>query len=79
MYMPNFRSIGPSKEKLQRGGAESAPLAIPICKKPGLFRVNRDLGNSLGDKSTREPNQRGLKLLELANYFNLCPIIQRTN
>ena len=27
------------------GGAESVPLAIPICKKPGLFRVeqNKDL------------------------------------
>ena len=36
--MPNFRSIGPFKQKLQRG-ADSA-LAIPICKKPGLFRVN---------------------------------------
>ena len=22
----------------------------------------------------REPNQRGLKLLELADYFNLCPV-----
>ena len=32
IYMPNFRSIGPSKQKLQRG-------AISICKKPGLFRV----------------------------------------
>ena len=35
---------------------------------------NGDLGNSLGEKSAREPNQRGLKLLELADYFNLCPI-----
>ena len=30
---------------------------------------NGDLGNSLG-----EPNQRGLKLLEMADYFNLFPI-----
>ena len=36
--------------------------------------LNGDLGNSLADKSTREPNQHGLKLLELANDFNLCPI-----
>ena len=35
---------------------------------------NGDLGNSLGEKSAREPNQRGLKLLEMADYFNLCPI-----
>ena len=33
-----------------------------------------DLGNSLDEKSAREPSQRGLKLLELADYFNLCPI-----
>ena len=36
--------------------------------------LSRDLGNYLGEKSAREPNQRGLKLLELADYFNLCPI-----
>ena len=35
---------------------------------------NGDLGNSLGDTSTREPNQRGCKLLEFADYFNLCPV-----
>ena len=34
----------------------------------------RDLGNSLGDKGKREPNLRGLKLLDFANYFNLCPV-----
>ena len=32
---------------------------------------NGDLGNSLGNKGRREPNQRGLKLLDLANYFNV--------
>ena len=32
---------------------------------------NGDLGNSLGNKSRREPNQCGLKLLDLANYFNV--------
>ena len=32
---------------------------------------NGDLGNSLDEKSAREPNQRGLKLLELADYINL--------
>ena len=35
---------------------------------------NGDLANSLGDKSTREPNQRGCKLLEFADYFNLSPV-----
>ena len=35
---------------------------------------NGDLGNSLGDKSTREPNQSGCKLLEFGDYFNLCPV-----
>ena len=42
IYMPNFRSIGPFKQKLQgEGGGRICPLpAIPICKKPGLFRVN---------------------------------------
>ena len=35
---------------------------------------NGDLGNSLGDKSKREPNLRGLKLLDFANYFNLFPV-----
>ena len=30
-----------------------------------------DLGNSLGNKGRRESNQRGLKLLDLANYFNV--------
>ena len=35
---------------------------------------NGDLGNSLGDKGKREANPRGLKLLDFANYFNLCPV-----
>ena len=35
---------------------------------------NGDLGNSLGGKSTDEPNQRGHKLLEFADNFNLCPV-----
>ena len=36
--------------------------------------LNGDLGNSLGDKGCYAPNDRGLKLLDFANYFNLCPI-----
>ena len=35
---------------------------------------NGDLGNSLDGKAKHEPNQRGLKLLDFANYFNLCPV-----
>ena len=37
-----------------------------------LGDLNGDLGNSLGDKGNYEPNQRGLKLLDLADFFNLC-------
>ena len=32
-----------------------------------------NLGNSLGDKAKQEPDQRGLKLLDFASYFKLCP------
>ena len=39
-----------------------------------LSDFNGDLGNSLGDKGIKEPNQRGLKLLKLANHSNLCPV-----
>ena len=39
IYIPNFRSIGQSEQKLQRGAESAPPLSIPICKKPGLFRV----------------------------------------
>ena len=35
---------------------------------------NGDLGNSLGDKGKHEPNLCGLKLLDFANYFSLCPV-----
>ena len=35
---------------------------------------NGDLGNSLGDKAKHDPNQHGLKLLDFAIYFNLCPV-----
>ena len=36
--------------------------------------INGDLGNSLGDKGLKEPNERGKLLLDFKNYFNLCPI-----
>ena len=39
-----------------------------------MGNCNCDLGNSPGDKSTREPNQRGHDLLEFADYFNWCPV-----
>ena len=35
---------------------------------------NGDFGNSLGDKAKTEPDQRGLKLLDFANYFNPCTV-----
>ena len=36
-YLPNFRSIGPFKQKSRGGGGGGGSR---ICKKPGLFRVN---------------------------------------
>ena len=33
--------------------------------------LNGDLGSSLGDKGCYAPNDRGLRLLDFANYFNL--------
>ena len=33
--------------------------------------LNGDLGSSLGDKGTKEPNDRGLLLCDFANFFNL--------
>ena len=38
-----------------------------------LGDLNRDLGDSLGDKGKYPLNQTGSKLLDFANYFNLCP------
>ena len=38
-----------------------------------LGDFNGDLGDLLGDKGKYPPNQRGSKLLDFANYFNLCP------
>ena len=34
---------------------------------------NGNLGNSLGERGLYAPNDRGVKLLDFANYFNLCP------
>ena len=39
-----------------------------------LGDCNGDIGNSLGEKRKKEPNQQGLKLNEFANFFNLCPV-----
>ena len=36
--------------------------------------LNGDLGSSLGDKGTKEPNDRGLLLCDFANFFNLSPV-----
>ena len=36
--------------------------------------LNGDLGNSLGEKGTKEPNERGRLLLNFADYFNGCPV-----
>ena len=34
---------------------------------------NGNLGNSLGERGHYAPNDPGVKLLDFANYFNLCP------
>ena len=39
-----------------------------------LGDLNGDLGNSLGEKGTKEPNERGRLLLNFADYFNVCPV-----
>ena len=39
-----------------------------------LGDLNSDLGNSLGEKRTKEPNERGRLLLNFADYFNVCPV-----
>ena len=39
-----------------------------------LGDFNGDLCNSLGDKGKKEPNDRGLLLLDFANFFNICPV-----
>ena len=39
-----------------------------------LGDFNDDLGNSLGDKGKKGPSDRGLLLLDFANFFNICPI-----
>ena len=36
--------------------------------------LNGDLGSSLGDKGTKEPNDCGLLLCDFANFFNLSPV-----
>ena len=35
---------------------------------------NGDLGNALGDRGHYDPNVHGLKLIEFANFLNLCPV-----
>ena len=39
-----------------------------------LGDFNGDLGNSLGDKDKRVPDDRGLLLLDFDNFFNICTI-----
>ena len=36
--------------------------------------LNGDLGNSLGGRGKYEANDRGLKILDFINFFNLCPV-----
>ena len=76
IYMPNFRSIGPFKEKLQRGGGRICPSpAIPICKNPGLFRVNRYSTTVRRISSDIPP--RAISLLFFQLEWNICFIIHQ--
>ena len=36
--------------------------------------LNADMGNAIGDKSTREKTRRGGKLFEFVHYFNSFPV-----
>ena len=47
---------------------------ISKCFVVVMGECNGDLGNALGDRRHHEPNMRDLKLIEFANFFNLCPI-----
>ena len=39
-----------------------------------MGHLNGDLGNSLGGRGKYEANDRGLKILDFINFFNLCPV-----
>ena len=39
-----------------------------------LGDLNGDLGNSLGEKGTKKPNERSRLLLNFSDYFNVCPV-----
>ena len=41
---------------------------------PGDLNGDLGLGNSLDEKGTKEPNERGRLLLNFADYFNVCPV-----
>ena len=43
------------------------------CIAVAIGDFNVDLVNSLGNRGTVNPNPRGVKLLDFANYFKLCP------
>ena len=49
------------------------PLALTSRMSPCTYVIHRVTPPPLRSPG-REPNQRGLKLLEMADYFNLCPI-----
>ena len=39
-----------------------------------LGDFNGDIGNSLGEKGKKQPNQWGLKLTDFSNFLNLFPV-----
>ena len=66
--MPNFRSTGPSKQKLQMGGRICPLPTIPICKKPGLFRVNSFLQDDAS--ASIQSLQTSIKIKLCQNLWN---------
>ena len=76
--MPNFRSIGPSKKKLQTGGGGGeilSPPAIPIYKMPGLFRDTQWNADRIALRYT-EPAAR--RMTYTAKYCGNCRIMMNS-
>ena len=76
VYIRPLRAIVSRKLKntLNISGHYTIHYPLKACFVIITGDLNGDLGNSLGDKGCCAPNDRGLRLLDFANYFNLCPI-----
>ena len=72
VYLPSWsHDIGEFNEYLDY----LCPLYDSLATKRFVIVIgdlNGDFGNPSGDKGLYEPNNRDLKLIDFANYFNLC-------